>query len=385
MTGDLPVAKRRVTRNDQGEMNATGQVARRSYRRASTRRTEVETGTAVAASLPADVERARLEARWQSVEVRHLVALAAVAREGSFRHAAEELGYVQSAISGQIAHLEQAAGIRLLERASGTPVVELTPAGRILLRHVEEILSRFDGAYADINSLATRGADAIRVTGLDLLSPHRTAAVLALFRQRHPFVRVTIADAAVDANAIAQLRDGTLDLLVWEPPDVPDSLTHVVLECEDYVLLVPAASDLAERRLPLDAAELAELRPIVPSSCLASRALVAQLDELDVGRHPTLVPGSVVTAQALVAHGLGTAIVSRGLTHLGDPGTVGLEISHLIRPRTIALAFDAERSSAAVGAFVRAARDVCAHDDDAGTDAARDAAAACSACRDSSP
>src|SRR5438034_724019 len=66
---------------------------------------------------------------WAGIEMRHLVALDAVAREGSFRRAATRLGYVQSAISHQIAALEGLIGKRLIDRSRGTRPLALTPAG----------------------------------------------------------------------------------------------------------------------------------------------------------------------------------------------------------------------------------------------------------------
>ena len=70
---------------------------------------------------------------WLGIELRHFAALAAVAEERSFRRAADRLGYVQSAISRQIAYLEQLTGERLIERSQGPKPVELTEAGELLL------------------------------------------------------------------------------------------------------------------------------------------------------------------------------------------------------------------------------------------------------------
>ena len=91
---------------------------------------------------------------WLGVELRHLAALEAVAREGTFGRAAVSLGYTQSAISQQIQTLERLVGERLLERPGGPRAVTLTEAGALLLRHAESIIARLHAAQADMAALS---------------------------------------------------------------------------------------------------------------------------------------------------------------------------------------------------------------------------------------
>ena len=56
-----------------------------------------------------------------------------VAEQGTLTAAAGALGYTQSAVSRQIAALERAAGVPLLERRYDG--VRLTSAGRLVLRY----------------------------------------------------------------------------------------------------------------------------------------------------------------------------------------------------------------------------------------------------------
>src|SRR6476660_3703161 len=86
--------------------------------------------------------------RWLGIELRHLLALEAVAREGSFGKAATSLGYTQSAVSQQIAMLERIVGQRLVERPGGPKPVSLTEAGRLLLTRAEVIAARLSAAQA---------------------------------------------------------------------------------------------------------------------------------------------------------------------------------------------------------------------------------------------
>jgi molybdate transport repressor ModE-like protein len=102
---------------------------------------------------------------WLGVELRHLAALSAVCRTGSFRSAADDLGYVQSAVSQQIARLEHVVGARLLERTRGHSEVTLTPAGEILLEHTKSILARLRTAQAELGRLG--GGERETVVRLD--------------------------------------------------------------------------------------------------------------------------------------------------------------------------------------------------------------------------
>src|SRR5438045_9256768 len=101
--------------------------------------------------------------RWLGVELRHFLALEAVARERSFAKAAVSLGYTQSAISQQIATLERQVGQKLLERPGGPKPVSLTEAGRLLLTHAEAIAARVAAAQADLGALGDGEAGTLRV------------------------------------------------------------------------------------------------------------------------------------------------------------------------------------------------------------------------------
>jgi DNA-binding transcriptional LysR family regulator len=94
-----------------------------------------------------------MTAGWPGVELRHLAALEAVAREGSFRGAGAVLGYAQPAISQQIAALEAAVGMRLVDRRRGRGVVALTEAGELMLAYAQEIGARLRTARRELSEL----------------------------------------------------------------------------------------------------------------------------------------------------------------------------------------------------------------------------------------
>src|SRR2546430_17718415 len=66
---------------------------------------------------------------WQSVELKHLRALRAVAETGTFWAASGQLNASLSTVSDHVSALEALVGQRLVERSRGRRTVQLTEAG----------------------------------------------------------------------------------------------------------------------------------------------------------------------------------------------------------------------------------------------------------------
>lgn len=290
--------------------------------------------------------------RWLGVEFRHLGALAAVARTGSFRRAAESLGYVQSAISGQIAQLEQAVGTQLVERSSGSAGATLTPAGQILLSHVEEILARFDAARVDLRSLAEGADSVVRISVLEGIGQRRLPPILAAFRELHPAAQVIIEEDQSDGTDLDRLAQGETDLLITELPLASGPFDYIPLERDRYVLLVSADSPLLEEDAPPSADQLARLPLILPDSVRQRDAVMSRLRENLIDQSPWLSPRTVASVQALVGAGLGTAIVPELALDPDDASTVAIPAPALLPERQIVLVKHREREySDVVSAF----------------------------------
>src|SRR2546429_1471594 len=123
------------------------------------------------------------------VELRHLAALEAVGRTRSFGRAARELGYTQSAISQQIALLERNVGQRLIDRPGGPRPVDLTHAGRLLLRHADAIVAQLDAAQADLAAFAEGAAGPLRVRILQSVGARLLPPLLPRLPQEYPRVQ----------------------------------------------------------------------------------------------------------------------------------------------------------------------------------------------------
>jgi DNA-binding transcriptional LysR family regulator len=239
------------------------------------------------------------------MELRDLRALVAVARSGSFTAAAAELGYTQSAVSQQIAALEQAVGQQLLERRPVRP----TPAGRRLVEHASRILLRVDVARSE---LARAGGveGVLRVDACPLAVPAALAGSLRQLRQAQPALRVVVhtTDAA---TALAELAAGTVDVALVDGIGAPGNplamaeaglFSSTALAEERLVLVLPADHPLAGRK-GLDLSALVDAPWVVAPRLAGGPALPTPHGAV------TYEGTDVVTLLNLVASGHGTALL----------------------------------------------------------------------------
>ncbi|MEN3310919.1 MAG: hypothetical protein V7645_248 [Actinomycetota bacterium] len=293
---------------------------------------------------------------WLGVELRHFLALEAVAREGSFGKAASALGYTQSAVSQQIATLERIVGHRLIERPGGPKPVSLTAAGHLLLRHADAIAARVAAAQADLAALAEGQAGTLRVGVFQSVGQRILPEVMRRFVAAWPQVDVTLTESSDDLALLSLVERGELDLTFADLPLTDGPFESVELLRDPFVLVVPAGSPLAERETAPSWRDMAELDLIGHKHC---RTLTQMESE---ARHPlrfVFRSDHNQTVQALVASGVGSALVPRLTMDPEDESTELIELPK-VQPRLISFVWHRDRyRTAAARAFVETAQAVC--------------------------
>jgi DNA-binding transcriptional LysR family regulator len=294
--------------------------------------------------------------QWLGVELRHLAALEAIVRTGSFGGAARELGYTQSAVSQQIAQLERIVGQRLFHRPGGPRPVEPTEAGLLLLGHAEAIVARLDAARADMAALAEGAAGTLRVGIYQSVGARLLPALVRRFRAQWPRVGVRVREESAAEDLLRLLEHGELDLTFADLPLPEGPFEWAELLQDPYVLLVSAHSELASLESAPPLREVAKL-PLIGRRTTGDpeRFLAGLVPELNV----VFRTDDNGTLAALVGEGLGAAIEPRLVVDPRNRDVKMLPIGSRIPPRTLVLAWHRDRyRSQAAQAFVELAREL---------------------------
>ena len=202
------------------------------------------------------------------------------ARLGSIRRAAEKLYVAPSAVSRQIALLEQRFGMPLFERyAAG---VRLTPAGEAFARQAHATVRDFERLHSEIDDLQKLRRGAVRIYTVEGTVISVVYRAIAEFAREYPGITYEV-QVMGGIRAMAALAAEECDIAIsFEPP--PHRDVEEVQSLRDPIVAI-----------------------MHPSHPLASRAKVTLRD---LSKHPMAVLDEThatrtLMDRALAAEGLG--------------------------------------------------------------------------------
>lgn len=226
-----------------------------------------------------------------------------VVETGSFRKAADQLGYTQAGISYIISAMEEAAGCRLFLREHGG--VQLTPEGRILLPQIQQLEAwerRFSQTVNEINGLE-KGT--LRVQIFDSVSVQWIPTILREFCRDYPGIKVELVSEENNRRAEEMILFGEVDC-GFILSEQSEGLDVIPLIEENLLAVVSPDHPLADEKF-------------FPISELENYPYISMKYEEDnpvgrVFRNENIHPDTVFTldndnaAMAMISNGLGFGI-----------------------------------------------------------------------------
>ncbi|MEV6131726.1 LysR family transcriptional regulator [Streptomyces violaceusniger] len=179
-----------------------------------------------------------------------LQAICEVVAAGSFRTAAQRLGYTPSAVSQQISTVERALGVPLFERSPRS--VRPTAAGLQLALRAGRLLADLSATENEMRAYAAAERGRLRLGSFWSAGFRLVPTVLTGFLRDRPEVDVRYEEGDPQVTVPAVL-EGRLDLaVIFEygvvPHSWPEGLEHTLVREEPLYLLLPAEHPLAGRQ-----------------------------------------------------------------------------------------------------------------------------------------
>ena len=241
-----------------------------------------------------------------NVNLRQLRAFLSIAREGSFRRAAERLHVSPSALTLTIKELETEIGMRLFDRT--TRSVTATPQAAAFLPIAERLLSDFGRALDDLHAVAERKRGLVAVAAPGSIITFVLAPALSALVKDHPAIQCRVIDDTT-SSLIKRVLDGEVDFGITTLLHPVEGIDAILLIRDRLGVVFSNRHPFAREKGPLAAADLAPSRLI----SLATAAGIGNLVDQQPKLAARLTRSNVEVSNAQALHSLVARDVGIGL------------------------------------------------------------------------
>lgn len=242
------------------------------------------------------------------INLNQLRVFKAIFEEQSITGAARRLRISQPAVSKQLAELESALGVPLVDRLPRG--IRLTQAGEVIQTHARRIFRAEEDAEQELAELLGLGRGRLSVGASTTIGSYLVPRVFGDFHAAHPGVALEL-EIGNTASIQAAVTEGRLDLGLTEGFVAGESLDVTVFAHDEMVLIVsPRHPWAAAQRIPRE--ELSNTPLLARERGSGSRDVIeAALANVGFFLEPAMSLGSTEAVKNAVAWGLGAAFVSR--------------------------------------------------------------------------
>lgn len=174
-----------------------------------------------------------------------------VATSLSFSEASKQLFISQSAVSQSIKTLEKKLEQSLFIRS--TKKVQLTPAGKLLLKHVEPAMNLIQRGENQLLETGALGLGQLHIGASDTICRYFLVPYLKQFHKLFPNVPIKVTNAT-SLNCVELLEQGKVDIIITNFPNSGLNQSYIqktVCNFNDVFIANPAYFNLTEKEISL--------------------------------------------------------------------------------------------------------------------------------------
>lgn len=240
------------------------------------------------------------------MDLRQLEMFLAIVEAGSFTAAGDKLYVSQSAVSRQIALLEEELGGKVFKRVHRKTL--LTPVGEVLLRHARKVYHDLREASVEVSEVLQLRRGSLRLGGGMSVSSYLFPPLLKQYRALNPQIEISIA-VGTNEEILRQLRANSVDLALLSLPFTDPDLAVTPAVEEEMVLVT-------ERNHPLSRKRKIRARDVAPYPFInfepgsnTRKVITSFFEQEGVNLHNSMEIENVEIIRRFVEIGLGVAIL----------------------------------------------------------------------------